>query len=680
MCTSSHLMVRAAAGGLTRFARARSGSAAVIFGLAFIPAMLAVGAAIDYGRATMIKTKLQVATDEAVLAAGAQSKLKQSERQNIALNKVLNNLGPAASDLDVTVTETEPKAGVYQVQARATVKTSLLKFANFQSIAVTAHSEASVTLGSEAPVEIALALDNTGSMRDDIPALKSAARTLVQNVMASGSSGKVRVSVVPYVAAVNPGLTDSSMIDTGVKAPWTGNWFNWAWIGYDKNCTQNWGSGGGGSGPGGGSSGDSGDAGHLIDLLNPFRRIATELFGISAAFAADVTPNTVPPLTLQNLRSTSTGRAFKAPAGFNIQPKDSFTGGCDWLVNPGQVSPYELFKRLKDDTGKTVAWKGCVEARASAAEIAMINASWGGSYSAGVDYDVTDVPPSGDNVATLFTPYFWPDEPDYNFANWSYAAPGKWTSGATTFHNNYKADYAIPGSWNWASNSWNNGQNILKYDGATNAAVVKEIAPDTYGPNAACPQPITRLTNDQSAVISAIEAMNFWYNGGTVISEGLTWAWRTLSPEKPFADGAAYTDTKTKKVIVLMTDGVNGLAENGNASGAGVSDYSAYGYMGASRLYWADNVQTYDQLQTFLDNRLKTACDNAKAKGVSIYTVMFNHNGFLSAGQQAHSSELLAYCASKPENAYVATNTQALSDAFSNISVAATATPLRLTK
>jgi len=680
MSTSAQPRTRTVADAIRRLFRARSGSAAMIFGLAFIPAMLGIGAAIDYGRAAMIKSKLQGATDEAVLAAGAQNKLKQTDRQNIALNKVLNNLGSAANGLDVTVTETEPKAGVYQVTAQATMNTSLLKFANFQSITVSANSEASLTAGSEAPVEIALALDNTGSMRDDMASLKSAAKTLVQNVMSNGSKGKVRVSVVPYVAAVNPGLTDTSMIDTGVSAPLTGNWFNWAWLGYDKNCTPDWGSGGGGTGPGGGSSGDSGDASDLINLLNPFRRIAQELFGVSPAFAADITPNTIPTLTLQNYKSTATNRTFKAPVGFNIQPKTADTAGCDWMVNPGQVSPYELFTRLKDDKGKTVAWKGCVEARVNATEVAAMNASWGTSYPTGVDFDVTDIPPSSGNVATLFTPYFWPDEPDYNFDTWAYAAPGKWSSGSTTFHNNYKADYAVPSAWNWVANGWNTGQDILKYDRTTNSAIIKESAPDTYGPNAACPQPITRLTNNQGDVISSIEAMNFWYNGGTVISEGLTWAWRTLSPEKPFADGAAYTDPKTKKVIVLMTDGVNGLAENGNAAGAGISDYSAYGYMGASRLYWGDNVQTYDQLQTFFDNRLKKACDNAKAKGISIYTVMFNHNGFLSSAQQAHSSDLLAYCATKPENAYVATNAQALSDAFANISVSATATPLRLTK
>lgn len=676
MRTSPHPKPCVTAERLARLASDRSGSAALIFGLAFIPAMLGVGAAIDYGRAAMIKTRLQAATDEAVLAAGAQSKLTQTARQNIAINKVVNNLGLTANDLNLIITETEPKAGVYQVQAQATMKTSLMKLANFDTITVTTTSEASLTLGSEAPVEIALALDNTGSMRDDIASLKSAAKTLVQNVMSDSSNGKVRVSVVPYVAAVNPGLTDLSMVDTAAQSPVAGYWFNWAWLGWDKNCTPNWGAGGGGGGVGGGSSGDSaGSARELIHLLNPFRRIAQELFGVAPALAAgDVTPNTIPPLTLQRLKSSASGRSFQAPAGFRLEEKNSGTGGCDWLGNPGLVNPYELFNRTKDGNGAPIPWKGCVEARINRSELKAVG------YAQTTDYDVTDIPPSSGDPLSLFTPYFWPDEPDYNWKTWAAAAPGAYVANSGQFHNNYLKDYILPTTWNWTNDLWGAGRGILKYDGTTRAAIVKETAPDTYGPNASCPQPITRLTNNQGAVISAIDAMNFWYNGGTVISEGLTWAWRTLSPEKPFADGAAYTDTKTKKVIVLMTDGVNGLAENGNEAGAHISDYSAYGYMGATRLYWANGVQNYAQLQTFLDERLKMACDNAKAKGVSIYTVMFNHNGFLSGDQQAHSSALLSYCASKPENAYVATDSKALSDAFANISVAATATPLRLTK
>ena len=660
--------------------RNRSGSAALIFGLAFVPAMLTIGAAIDYSRMAYVRSKLQAATDEAALAAGSQPKRTQAERQAIATNKVLANLGSMASQLSVTVVETEPKAGVYRVNATAVLNNAIMKIANMPTATVSANTEASLTMGSEAPVEMALALDNTGSMRNDMAALKDAAKTLVNNAMGNGG-GKLRISVVPYVAAVNPGLTDLSMVDTGASAPMTGLWFSWPWIAQDANCVPNWGGGGGGSsGPGGGSSGDTaGDARDFMNLIDPFRKIAGEFFGVSPAFAAGalasgVTANTIPPLIVQNQKSSASGRTFGIPAGFSLVPRSSGTGGCDWLGGPGKVSHYELFQRTLGQNGAPVRWKGCVEARASAIETS--NFWWG----AGEDLDVTDTPPVAGNAASLFTPYFWPDEPDYNWQSLSAATPGPFVVGTTTFHNNYLKDFAFPTSWNWKTKMWESSRNILKYDGTTRAAIIKETAPDTYGPNAACPEPLTRLTNSKGQVISAIEAMNFWYNGGTVISEGLTWAWRTLSPEKPFADGAPYSDKTTRKVIVLMTDGVNGLAENGNASAASISDYSAYGYLGGRRFSQGNSVTTYAGLQTFLDNRLKKACENAKAKGVTIYTVMFNHNGFLSADQQAHSAALLSNCASKPENAFVATNSKALTDAFSNISVSATATPLRITR
>jgi len=657
--------------------KSRSGTAAIMFGLAMIPATFMAGAAIDYGRATLLRSSLQIAADASVLAAGSRASLTQPAREQIARNTVLSNLGAKAQNINLVVTETEPSAGVFRVQIQASLPTSVMKVARFDTIPVTATSEARIVGGAANPVEIALALDNTGSMRDDMTALKQAAKTLVQNVM---SGGGVKVAVVPYVAAVNPGLTDMSQVDTAALAPAAGNWFMYSWLGYDKNCTPVWGSGGGAS-PGSGASGDTtGDASDLIRILDPFRRIARELFGVNAAFAADVTPNTISPLMLQSLQSNVTWRMFTAPAGFGIQPKSSSTAGCDWITNPGVVSNYELFRRLRDSSGNVVRWKGCVEARANAVEVAAANSAFGRSYTTGVDYDVTEAAPVSGDAASLFVPYFWPDEPDYLPASGAYAAPGKYVAGTGAFHNNYLADFTIPGVWNWVANPWNNGQNILKYDGTTRAAIISETAPETYGPNASCPDPLTRLTNNQSTVTTAIDAMNYWLNGGTVISEGLMWAWRALSPQKPFADGAAYTDTKTRKVIVLMTDGVNGLADNGNAASANISDYSAYGYLGATRLSIADGVTTYAGLQTFLDNRLKTACDNAKAKGISIYTVMFNHNGFLNATDQTRSAALLSYCASKAEYAFLATDSAALNNAFGQIAVSAAASPLRLTR
>ncbi len=170
--------------------------------------------------------------------------------------------------------------------------------------------------------------------------------------------------------------------------------------------------------------------------------------------------------------------------------------------------------------------------------------------------------------------------------------PGAYSASTQGFHNNYLPDGVndLPASWGWTplqSVGWGNGQFLLKYDGATKAAIIRET-PDssgvTYGPNAGCPDPVMRLTNNQGNVLSKINNLNYWQSGGTVISEGLTWAWRTLSPNAPYADGAAYGAKGVTKVIVLMTDGVNELIDNGNNATsfitANLSDYSAYGYLG----------------------------------------------------------------------------------------------------
>ena len=165
-----------------------------------------------------------------------------------------------------------------------------------------------------------------------------------------------------------------------------------------------------------------------------------------------------------------------------------------------------------------------------------------------------------------------------------------------------------------------------------------------------------------------INALSYWTGGGTVISEGLTWAWRSLSPNLPFADGKPY-DKANRKVIVLMTDGVNGLADN-NIYATNLSDYSAYGYLGANRAgpltpVWAP-VYTFDRMTAFLDERTRAACSNAKAKGIEIYTVFFNR-GTMSAAQQASSRKLLSDCATSAQNLYEAKDAATLQVAFGQV-------------
>src|SRR3984885_10053742 len=61
----SFARVRTLAG---EFGSARRGNSAIIFGIAALPIISAVGCVIDYSFASMIKTKLQAAADAATLA------------------------------------------------------------------------------------------------------------------------------------------------------------------------------------------------------------------------------------------------------------------------------------------------------------------------------------------------------------------------------------------------------------------------------------------------------------------------------------------------------------------------------------------------------------------------------------------------------------------------------------
>jgi Flp pilus assembly protein TadG len=731
----------------------RSGAVLLNFALASIPLMALTALAVDYSRALSAKQTLQQAVDSTVLAV-AQDAISNpnstaTSRQTLASNKLhasiaAGDLANAVNALGNATFETEDGAGNYTVAVKNVKLNTTLMLApvsaligkvDYVTLNVSATATTSGSIGSNNTLEMALALDNTGSMVNDMAGLRSAASTLVNTVISAANgnvNGNVKISVVPYVAAVNPGISDLTMIDTSHVNPLNGSWFQGAWLAYNTGCVQNWAPGG--AGPGSGSTGDAGSMIDMMELVSPFRRIAEELFLTKSAKAQTAAPpspaltiSTTPPYSttawaspFKNADGKTKTINYLLPKAFQgVAQNGASTGFCAWLANPATVNTYELFARTLNPSGTPVAWKGCVEARLGRNEISRINTLWGASYTASSDYDVTDYPPtSGDNLS-LFVPYFAPDESDYNYNSWAYSAPG--ATGTGKFHNNYLPDLMIQSSWianygntsfasgnannwGWTYNQWGGGQNLLNYNAQNKAAIVAESGGAwTYGPNAYCPDPILRLTTSSTSVLSKINNMNFWYGGGTIASEGLAWAWRTLSPSKPFVDGKAYGTANNKKVIVLMTDGVNGLAENGNANGAPESDFNAYGYLGHYRYQALANVPTattgtelnppiavltpkvdyggvttYDAAQTFLDDRLIKACANAKAQGITIYTVLFNHTGGLTAAQQAHSLGLLQKCASNVNYTYLAADTDALNSAFAKIGNSVTGARVRL--
>lgn len=69
---------------------------------------------------------------------------------------------------------------------------------------------------------------------------------------------------------------------------------------------------------------------------------------------------------------------------------------------------------------------------------------------------------------------------------------------------------------------------------------IRHLAQELFGVAAAHASDVTAGTTTPltlgGAVVNKIENLNFWQSGGAIVSEGLMWAWRTLSPNAPFAD------------------------------------------------------------------------------------------------------------------------------------------------
>jgi Flp pilus assembly protein TadG len=294
---------------------------------------------------------------------------------------------------------------------------------------------------------------------------------------------------------------------------------------------------------------------------------------------------------------------------------------------------YEIFATTNTDRFQMMkainvnTWSGCVEARRP-------------------PYDVQEDAP-GSDVKTLFTPFFWPDEPDSG------------TSGAGTNgnNNNYLTDKTS------SSTFLTREQYVQKYtsspvwqSGTTFNYLGKTIS---RGPNAGCIlQPVKRLTTDTASIKTAIDGMT--PVGETNIPLGLMWGWHTLTPNAPFADGQAYNTLHLRKIVILMTDGENTQLDSGSDND---SYYGGLGYIWQRMLSTSSNPSTSART-TLINNRLSQLCTNMKAKKIEIYTIRVE----VTSG----SSSLLQGCATTPDKFYDVTDVSKLGAAFDAIAGAIT--------
>lgn len=282
-------------------------------------------------------------------------------------------------------------------------------------------------------------------------------------------------------------------------------------------------------------------------------------------------------------------------------------------ANDTFASKTDRFTMLKQMGNQS--WEGCVESRRQ-------------------PYDIQEDAPVSTTPATMFTPFFWPDEPDTNAA----------------YKNNYLADVST------SSNYKTREQYVAKYVSAPNKTG-EFMTGYTYGPNAGCGlQKIIPLTSDTASIKNAINAMVAV--GDTNIPMGLMWGWHTLSPNAPLANGSAYGTQHLKKVVILMTDGTNTMTDPGS-SNSNRSYYSGLGYIWQTIMQGLTTSSSAAARQTAMDARLTQLCTNMKAKDIVIYTVRVE----VTSG----ASTVLQNCASGADKFYDVQDVSQLSVAFDAI-------------
>jgi Flp pilus assembly protein TadG len=215
-----------------RFFKDRTGGVAPLLAITIIPLMGAVGAAIDYSRANNARTSFQAALDSTALMLSKEAKDLDDAQVNQKATEYFNALFKHvdAHNVAVTAKREEPASGNYtlKVSGGATVYTVFARIMGHTHIDITSSSE--VAWGVKR-LELALALDNTGSMASDgkMTALKAAAHNLLDTLKnAAKKPDDIKVAIVPFSTVVNVGTDykDKFWIDYSVngiqKTKWKG--------------------------------------------------------------------------------------------------------------------------------------------------------------------------------------------------------------------------------------------------------------------------------------------------------------------------------------------------------------------------------------------------------------------------------------------------------------------------
>jgi Flp pilus assembly protein TadG len=661
-----------------RFGGANQGNIAVIFGIAVLPVMGFVGAAIDYSRANAARSSMQAALDSTALMMSkdvssgtivlAGTPAQQSAQLNAAALAYFNGLytnpdakaNPNSAPGTVPVitaiyTPTTSTGSTILVTGAGQIQTDFMKVLNIivpgEDFSIMKFSANSTTTWGNVKMRVALALDNTGSMADNnkITALRNAVAAtggLIDQLSALAQNpGDVYISVIPFAKVVNVG-----------SGNYASTWIDWTdWLSpptsQPNNGTlqavlpNNW----HGIGPG---------------MTCPFTNSNGGFTCTTSPATGDSNASTIP--------SSGTYKGYICPS----VDANSHTlyNGC-WDSELVSDSTPQAFC-----TGTSSQCSCPAGAPTTGSSACKCTGSTSNTTCKGPRYIHNWTQPGPNDTTDNRSQPHLSFQVGFNYNDTSAHVPTTananpnpaWTSTVCATPTSLNCTTAAYNAWNQAStnpiSNWTGciTDRTKSYDetGDTpNPINIATLFPaneyyensTAYCNSSSNPtlEPILPLTYNWSSLKTAVNAMQ--PTGGTDQSVGLAWAWQSLltTGPTPFAAPAEDPNTTYNRVIIILSDGLN-TEDRWPAYGNGSTQNTGSGGIG------------------YIDARQAQQCANIKAavdsKGkpmFTVYTIQVNTSSPADA-----TSTVLQNCATDPTKFFMLTSSTQIATTFTTIGTA----------
>jgi Flp pilus assembly protein TadG len=219
-----------------RFAGANDGNIAILFGIAVIPIISFVGAAVDYTRAVSARSSMQAALDSTALmlakdlTEGTINTSQISTKADLYFRALYTNAEARSVAITASYTQNSGNGSTILITGSGNIETGFMRVVGFPKMD---FNTSSTSAWGNVRMRVAMALDVTGSMKNDgkMPAMQDAAKSLVDQLsLLAKNDGDIYISIIPFAKDVNLG--------TSYVAE---SWIDWS-LWDTQNATKYWGT------------------------------------------------------------------------------------------------------------------------------------------------------------------------------------------------------------------------------------------------------------------------------------------------------------------------------------------------------------------------------------------------------------------------------------------------------